>query len=72
MVAGLRSEALEPTTDGLHLRNTSGSRADYTVEVPTRYRYIRLQIGDEPETVIAINRARRDWLWSLSLTDAGQ
>ncbi|HEX6040063.1 anti-sigma factor family protein [Longimicrobium sp.] len=72
VVAGLRAEALEPTADGLHLRNTSTSRADYTVEVPTRYRYIRLQIGDEPETVINVNRARRDWLWSLSLAGTGQ
>lgn len=72
VVAGRRAETLVPTGDGLQLRNSATSRADYTVEVPTRYRYIRVQIGDEPETVIAINRARRDWLWNLSLADGGQ
>ncbi|HVH12450.1 MAG TPA: hypothetical protein VM759_05330, partial [Longimicrobium sp.] len=60
-----------PTADGLQVRNSQGSRSDYTVEVPTRYRYIRVRIGDEPETVIAVSRARRDWLWTLSLADSG-
>lgn len=71
VVAGRQSETLVPTSDGLQVRNARGSRADYTVEVPTRYRFIRVQIGDEPETVIAVSRARRDWLWTVSLTDSG-
>lgn len=70
VVAGRQSETLVPTGDGLQVRNARGSRADYTVEVPTRYRFIRVQIGDEPETVIAVSRARRDWLWTVSLTDS--
>jgi hypothetical protein len=71
VVAGRQSETLVPTSDGLQVRNAGTSRADYTVEIPTRYRFIRVQIGDEPETVIAVSRARRDWLWTVSLTDSG-
>ena len=71
VVAGRQSETLVPTSDGLLVRNAGASRADYTVEIPTRYRFIRVQIGDEPETVIAVSRARRDWLWTVSLTDSG-
>ena len=71
VVAGRQSETLVPTADGLQVRNSQGSRSDYTVEVPTRYRYIRVRIGDEPETVIAVSRARRDWLWTLNLADSG-
>lgn len=70
VVAGRQSETLVPTSDGLQVHNARGSRADYTVEVPTRYRFIRLQIGDDPETVIAVSRARSDWLWTVSLTDS--
>lgn len=71
VVAGRQAETLVPLSDGLQVDNDSRSRADYTVEVPTRYRYIRVQIGDEPETVIAVSRARRDWLWTVSLADSG-
>ncbi|HEU4883429.1 MAG TPA: hypothetical protein VFT45_14305 [Longimicrobium sp.] len=67
IVAGRTGETLEPLADGLRLRNTGASRADYTVTVPTRYRYIRLKIGDEPETTIAVSRANRAWLWTVNL-----
>jgi hypothetical protein len=71
VVAGLRSETLVPTSDGLLVRNTGSSRADYMVQVPNRYRFVRVQIGDEAETVIEVSRARRDWLWTMSLSDSG-
>jgi hypothetical protein len=67
IVAGRTGETLEPLADGLRLRNTGASRADYTVTVPTRYRFIRLKIGDEPETTIAVSRANRAWLWTVNL-----
>lgn len=67
VVAGRTGETLVPTADGLHLRNTRTSRADYTITVPTRYRFIRLKIGDEPETTIAVSRANRAWLWTVNL-----
>lgn len=69
VVGGRRSEALVPTADGLRIRNQPSSRADYTIVVPTRFRFLRLQIGDEPETLITISRASRDWLWTVSLAD---
>jgi hypothetical protein len=67
VVAGRTGETLEPLADGLRLRNGRSSRADYTVTVPTRYRFIRLKIGDEPETTIAVSRANRAWLWTVNL-----
>ncbi|HEX2207392.1 MAG TPA: hypothetical protein VHG93_06900, partial [Longimicrobium sp.] len=67
IVAGRSGETLEPLADGLRLRNTPSSRADYTITVPTRYRFIRVKIGDEPETTIAVSRANRAWLWTVNL-----
>lgn len=67
IVAGRSRETLEPLGDGLRLRNNPSSRADYTVTVPTRYRFIRVKIGDEPETTIAVSRANRAWLWTVNL-----
>jgi hypothetical protein len=71
VIAGRQSETLVPTSDGLRVRNTRGSRAAYTIEVPTKYRFVRVQIGDEPETVIAVSRARQDWIWNMSLAGDG-
>lgn len=70
IVAGRTGETLEPLSDGLRVRNTGGSRADYTITVPTRYRYIRVKIGDEPETTIAVSRANRAWLWTVNLASS--
>lgn len=71
VVAGRTRETLEPLADGLHVHNARSSRADYTVTVPTRYRFIRIRIGDEPETTIAVSRATRAWLWTVNLADSG-
>jgi anti-sigma factor RsiW len=67
IVAGRTGETLEPMPDGLRVRNTGSSRADYTITVPTRYRYIRVKIAGEPETTIAVSRANRAWLWTVNL-----
>jgi hypothetical protein len=67
VVAGRTGETLEPTADGIRLRNTRSSRADYTITIPTRYRFIRIKIGDEPETTIPVSRASRAWLWNVNL-----
>lgn len=69
VVGGRRSETLVPTADGLRVRNQASSRADYTIVIPTRFRYLRVQIGDEPETLIPISRASREWLWTMSLSE---
>jgi hypothetical protein len=71
VVAGRQGETLTPTADGLRVRNAPASRADYTVEVPNRYRFIRVQVGDEPETIIEVSRSRHDWTWNLSLSGNG-
>jgi hypothetical protein len=67
IVAGRTGETLEPLPDGLRLRNSRSSRADYTITVPTRYRFIRVKIGNEPETTIAVSRASQAWLWTVNL-----
>ena len=67
VVAGRTGETLEPTADGIRLRNSRSSRADYTISIPTRYRFIRIQIGDEPETTIAVSRSSRPLLWNVNL-----
>ena len=70
IVAGRTGETLELLPDGLRLRNTASSRADYTITVPTRYRFIRVKIADEPETTIAVSRANRAWLWTVNLASS--
>jgi hypothetical protein len=71
VVAGRQAEQLAPTADGLRVHNAAGSRADYVIEVPKRYRYIRVQVGDEPETTYAVARSRHDWTLNVSLSGSG-
>jgi hypothetical protein len=70
VVAGRTGETLEPLADGLRVRNGRTSRADYTITVPTHYRFIRVKIADEPETTIAVSRANRAWLWTVNLASS--
>jgi hypothetical protein len=70
VVSGRRSEVLQPTADGVLVRNSPSSQAEYTLNIPTSYRFVRVRIGNEPETVIAVSRAKRDWLWTVSLAAA--
>jgi hypothetical protein len=67
VVAGRRSESLEPRPDGLRVRNASSSRADYAITVPTRYRFLRVRIADEPEVRIPISRAQHEGMWNIGL-----
>lgn len=71
VVAGRQTETMVPTSDGLQVRNARASRADYSVELPTRYRFIRIRIGDEPEQTIPVTRATQDGLWTVNLSDSG-
>jgi hypothetical protein len=71
VVAGRTGETLQPLSDGVRIRNTRSSRADYMVRVPTRARFIRVKIGDEPETTIPVSRANRAWVWNVSLAGDG-
>jgi anti-sigma factor RsiW len=68
VIAGRRGETLVATPDGMRVRNSAASSADYSVQVPNRYRFVRVQVGDEPEQVIEVSRSRRPWIWTVSLT----
>jgi hypothetical protein len=71
VVAGRQAERLVPTADGLRIRNAPGSRADYVIEVPKRYRYIRVQVADEPETTYSVPRSQHDMNLNVMLSGSG-
>jgi hypothetical protein len=60
-------EALVPTASGLEVRNGDGSRADYTIIIPARYRYIRVRVGDAPEIQIHVPKSKQEWIWTVNL-----
>jgi hypothetical protein len=67
VVAGRRGETLQPNPQGLDIRNRSGSQADYVITVPARFRFLRVRVGDGPEMVIPIARAKKEWVWTITL-----
>jgi len=67
VVRGRRGETLVPTPEGMDVRNLSRSRADYVITVPTRFRFLRVRVGDGPEMVIPIARAKKEWVWTIAL-----
>lgn len=71
VVAGRQAERLVPTADGLRVHNAPGSRADYVIEVPKRYRYIRVQVADEPETTYSVPRSQHDMNLNVMLSGSG-
>jgi hypothetical protein len=66
-VMGYRGESLVPTADGLEVRNRPESRADYMITVPTRYRFIRVRVGDGPEMIIRNTKSKQEWIWTINL-----
>jgi hypothetical protein len=64
---GYRGEELATSPAGLVVRNGESSRADYTIVIPARYRYIRVRVGDGPESAIPLSKGKQDWLWNISL-----
>ncbi|MFL5386643.1 MAG: anti-sigma factor family protein [Longimicrobiaceae bacterium] len=66
-VTGFRGEEFVPSRAGLEVRNREGSRADYTIVVPARYRYIRVRVGDAPEVLIHISKSKQEWIWTVNL-----
>jgi hypothetical protein len=60
-------EKLVPTPDGLAVRNSARSRADYEIIVPNRFRTVRVRIAKRPESVIRVTPAKRAWIWTLNL-----
>jgi len=65
--SGYRGEELAVGPAGLVVRNGDRSRADYTIIIPARYRYIRVRVGDGPESVIPLSKGKQDWLWNIPL-----
>jgi hypothetical protein len=65
-----RDEGLVTGPEGLEVRNTAESRADYMITVPTRYRYILVKVADGPEVRIAITKSKREWVWTIGLQNA--
>ena len=66
-VARYRGEEMVGGPPGLEVRNHEGSRADYTVIIPARYRYIRVRVGDAPEIVIHVPKSKQEWIWTVNL-----
>jgi hypothetical protein len=62
-----RGEELATSPAGLVVRNGESSRADYTIVIPARYRYIRVRVGDGPESAIPLSKGKQDWFWNIPL-----
>ncbi|HEV7587356.1 MAG TPA: hypothetical protein VGO40_04425 [Longimicrobium sp.] len=52
---------------GLEVRNNDRSRADYTIVIPARYRYINVRVGDGPVVSIQVLKSKREWFWTIPL-----
>lgn len=64
------NEELVTGADGLEVRNRPGSRADYVITIPTRYRYILVKVADGPEVRIGITKSKREWVWTIGLQNS--
>ena len=67
VVTHYRGEEMVTSASGLEVRNREGSRADYTIIIPARYRYIRVRVGDAPEVLIHISKSKQEWIWTVNL-----
>ena len=66
-VTGFRGEEFVPSAAGLEVRNREGSRADYAIVIPARFRYIRVRVGDAPEVLIHVSKSKQEWIWTVNL-----
>ena len=66
VVMGMQGESLVPTAGGLEVRNRADSRADYMITIPTRFRFVRVKIGEQ-ETYIPIRKSKQEWVWTINL-----
>jgi hypothetical protein len=67
--AGHTRERIVPAADGVRIQNRPGSRAHYVLTVPVRFRMVRVQVGDHPETLIPVSRSKRNWIWTINLQE---
>jgi len=70
VTAGFDGEALVPTANGLEVRNRPDSEAEYSITIPTRFRFIRLRVGEGREVVIPVYKSKREWVWTVSLRNS--
>jgi hypothetical protein len=66
-VRGYRGEEMAAADSGLVVRNRPGSRAEYVITVPSRYRYIRVRVADGPVVQIATTKSKQEWIWTINL-----
>ncbi|HEU0052678.1 MAG TPA: hypothetical protein VFQ39_05855, partial [Longimicrobium sp.] len=70
VITGWNGERLQAGPEGLTIQNRAGSRSDYEIVVPARFRFLRVQVGDGPMTPIRIARGKQEWIWTISLQDS--
>jgi hypothetical protein len=70
VMADWEGERLEAGPEGLVVRNRAGSQADYEFVVPTRFRFLKVQVGNGPMVPIRISRSKQEWIWTINLQDA--
>jgi hypothetical protein len=67
VTSGHRGERIVPVEGGVRVENRTSSRAHYQVTIPVSYRMLRVQVGDGPETPIAITKSKDGWIWTIPL-----
>ena len=70
VVKGFRGEELVPTASGIEVHNRDRSRADYTIIIPARFRYILVRVGDAPPVPIHISKSKQEWIWTVNLQNS--
>ncbi|HET6231705.1 MAG TPA: hypothetical protein VFE05_16645 [Longimicrobiaceae bacterium] len=67
IVSGAGGEKLVALPDGIQVRNSRRSRAEYMIELPNRFRVVRVRVAKRQETLIRVSPGKRDWLWTIEL-----
>jgi hypothetical protein len=70
VMADWEGERLEAGPEGLVVHNRTRSQADYEFVVPTRFRFLRVQVGNGPMVPIRISRSQQEWIWTINMQDA--
>lgn len=61
-----------PGPQALEVANERGSAASYSIVVPSHLRRVRIQVGNGPDAVIPVVRARPEWIWTYNLAAPGR
>jgi hypothetical protein len=57
--------------DGIEVRNSPSSMADYTVRVPRSLRSVRVRVGNREQAVFAPGEVQAGHAWVFELTAPG-